>query len=140
LDERRPARAAADLTALPASGGSLGGVDAVSSAQLAVCERFGLAPNPPKDGSKLGVSRDLRQGWPLNGLRHVPEGTTSGWYLWVGEQLSEPADFFVPLHVDHLADWRPEVLPYLALPPGWRFLLAPRQEDVWFDSALLSAS
>ncbi len=27
----------------------------------------------------------------------------------------------------------PEVLPYLALPPGWRFLIADGYEDGWFD-------
>jgi hypothetical protein len=27
--------------------------------------------------------------------------------------------------------------PYLALPPGWRFLIAPDYEDVWFDESLL---
>ncbi|WP_438268855.1 immunity protein Imm33 domain-containing protein [Paraburkholderia youngii] len=26
---------------------------------------------------------------------------------------------------------------YLALPPGWRVLLAPDYEDVWFDGELL---
>jgi hypothetical protein len=26
---------------------------------------------------------------------------------------------------------------YLALPPGWRFLIATNHEDVWFDAALL---
>ena len=34
----------------------------------------------------------------------------------------------------------PEVLPYLALPPGWRFLLAPDYQDVWFDESLLDVS
>jgi hypothetical protein len=29
------------------------------------------------------------------------------------------------------------VFPYLALPPGWRFLLAPGYEDVWYDPTLL---
>jgi hypothetical protein len=87
------------------------------------------------------VSRDLRDGgWPLNGLRHAPEGDTNGWYLWVGEELGGTDDFFVPLHVEHLVDWRAEALPYLALPPGWRFLLAPNHEDVWFDQTLIGSS
>lgn len=42
----------------------------------------------------------------------------------------------VPLHVGHLAEWCPDALPYLALPPGWRFLIAPGYEDVWEDPAL----
>jgi hypothetical protein len=31
---------------------------------------------------------------------------------------------------------RPEVVPFLALPPGWRFLL-DENYDVWFDVTLL---
>jgi hypothetical protein len=52
--------------------------------------------------------------------------------------MSENADFFQPLHVCHLHEWCPSVLPYLALPPGWRFQIAPGHEDVWFDQELLS--
>ena len=44
--------------------------------------------------------------------------------------------FFVALHVGHLAEWCPRVVPYLALPPGYRVLLAPEYEDVWFDESL----
>jgi hypothetical protein len=29
------------------------------------------------------------------------------------------------------------VLPYLALPPGWRFFLATGVEDAWYDPKLL---
>lgn len=32
----------------------------------------------------------------------------------------------------------PEIKKYLGLPPGWRFLIAPGYEDIWFDEALLS--
>ena len=71
-------------------------------------------------------------------MRHEPEEGTTGWFIWAGEELSDDPDFFVPLHVEHLAEWSPDVLPYLALPPGWRFLLAPDYEDVWLDASLLS--
>ncbi|HYS71853.1 MAG TPA: hypothetical protein VEM95_05475 [Thermoplasmata archaeon] len=43
----------------------------------------------------------------------------------------------MPVHVEHLDDWRPEVLPFLGLPPGWRFLLAKDYADVWEDRSLL---
>ncbi len=65
------------------------------------------------------------------------EGDTCGWYLWAGEEFSWDADFFQPVHVEHLRLWRPEVSQYLALPPGWRFLIAPGYEDVWYDEGLL---
>lgn len=86
----------------------------------------------------MGVARNLRDyTWPINGLRHRPQGDSNGWYLWAGEHLSADPSFFVPLHVEHLEGWRAAVVPYLALPPGWRFLIAPGYEDVWEDRSLL---
>jgi len=74
--------------------------------------------------------------WPFNGLRHPPEFGTNGWYLWRGERLEQAENFFNPLHTEHLHEWCPAVERYLALPAGWRFLLAPGHEDVWYDDAL----
>lgn len=103
-----------------------------------VAARFGARSTPPLPGEKLGVSTNVRSStWPVNGLRHAAAGGTCGWYIWAGEELSDADDFFVPLHVEHVIDWRPEVIPYLDLPPGWRFLIAPGYEDVWFDEDLL---
>ena len=111
---------------------------AIEQAQRQVCDEHGLSFCPPAHDSKLGVSADFRAGrWPLNGLRHLPEGDTSGWYLWSGGELSQAADHFQPLHTRHLAERCPDVLRFLALPPGSRFLLAEDYEDVWFDESLL---
>lgn len=111
----------------------------LTPAQRAICAKYGARFSPIDPKLKVGVNVNLRTGLqPLNGLRHPQEGDTCGWYLWAGEELTEAPDFFVPLHAIHLADWCPLVLPYLALPPGWRFLIAEGHEDVWFDAALLS--
>ncbi|WP_198047404.1 hypothetical protein [Kutzneria sp. 744] len=102
-----------------------------------VCRRAGVLPSPVAPADKLGVSRQALSGeWPLNGVRLREDGTC-GWYVWSGRTLSHDPDFFVPLHVEHLVEARPEVAPYLGLPPGWRFLLAPDHEDVWFDGSVL---
>lgn len=106
--------------------------------QEVIAARFGVRPQPPLPGEKVGVSRSVRDGaWPLNGMRHSPAGDTCGWYIWAGEELSSAHDFFVPIHAEHLPEWCPAAVPYLALGPGWRFLLAPDYEDVWFDESLV---
>ena len=106
--------------------------------QQETCSRCGAEYEPSSPDLILGISRNFSSGiWPLNGLRHPQQGQTCGWYLWAGEQWSEEEDFFRPLHVQHLLDARPEVAKYLGLAPGWRFLLGPDYEDVWFDSKLL---
>jgi hypothetical protein len=106
--------------------------------QRIVCEKFGTDCIPPSPGVKLGIAANVRTGiQPLNGLRHPQTPETSGWYIWAGEELSQDSDFFSSLHVEHLAEWCPDVVKFLGLPPGWRFLKAGDHEDVWFDPDLL---
>lgn len=89
---------------------------------------------PVRDIDKVGVARNVRSGLqPLNGVRVQPADGASGWFIWAGGVMSEDPDLFEPLHASHLSEWCPEVLPYLELPPGWRFQVAPDHEDVWFD-------
>jgi hypothetical protein len=107
--------------------------------QLATCQRLGVEPVPAPPRLKFGVSANLSATdvWPINALRHKPEGQTSGWYIWRGGEIEHADDFFQPLHGAHLLTWCPAVIPYLQLPPGWRLQLAPGHEDTWEDVALL---
>ena len=106
----------------------------------AICADAGVAPWPVNPFEKVGIDTSALSGAiPLNGLRHQPASGTSGWFIWAGEELKQDEDFFVPMHIEHLATKCPAVLPYLGLPPGWRFLIAEDYEDIWFDEALLSA-
>jgi hypothetical protein len=108
--------------------------------QRLLCERVAADYIAVAGWQKLGVSRDVIQGgWPLNGLRVAPEEGTCGWYIWCGRAFSEDPDFFVPMHAHHLFQKRPEIIKYMGLPPGWRFLVAPGYEDVWPDSSLLAS-
>lgn len=113
----------------------------VNNEQKKLCSKYGLIPFPAPHHLKVGISLNTKNKsiFPVNGLRHPPEGDTTGWYIWTGEDFSEDPDFFVPLHVEHLLEWRPEILKYLALPPGYRFLLGEQKnEDIWFDHNLLN--
>jgi hypothetical protein len=107
--------------------------------QKSVCRRSGASFLQSDEFLKLGISRDFDpRHFPINGLRHPPEGDTVGWYIWSGENFSEDPGFFVPWHVKHLYDRYPDIAEYLGLAPGWRFLIAPGYEDVWFDESLLN--
>ena len=110
----------------------------IVKSQKDLCQKYQADCDSPASGLKLGISDDFFSGkMPLNGLRHPAAGDTCGWYLWAGEEFSEAADYFQPLHVSHLVERNSEVVRYLGLPAGWRFLLAGDQEDVWFDPRLL---
>jgi hypothetical protein len=103
-----------------------------------VCDRYRVTSVPAPGHLKVGVARNVRTGLqPINGLRHPPEGDTTGWYIWAGGEPSTDPDFFEPLHVEHLGEWCDPVLPFLQLPPGYRFQIAPGHEDVWADRTLL---
>lgn len=107
--------------------------------QMSVCARHGAPWVPAPSDLKVGIARNVRSGLkPLNGMRHLPAGDTTGWYIWSGEELSSDPDFFVPLHVDHLSSWCPDALKFLGLPPGWRFLTDGAYVDVWEDPSLLN--
>ena len=111
---------------------------AVENMQGETCQKFGAEYYPSPNFLKVGIALNVRDGiWPINGLRHLPTGDTTGWYIWAGEELSESSDFFKPLHVEHLDEWYPQVKKYLGLAPGWRFLITGDYEDVWFDENLL---
>ena len=106
--------------------------------QREVCKRFGATWFSSPARMKVGVAENVSTRLlPLNGLRHRPEGDTTGWYIWAGEELSSDPAFFKPLHTEHLKEWCPLVLKYLGLPPGWRFLVTETYEDVWYDPAIL---
>jgi hypothetical protein len=111
----------------------------IEIAQRGLCAKYGTTWCAAPGDMKVGVALNINSSTiPVNGLRHPSTRDSTGWYLWAGEgdPLSDPG-FFVPLHVEHLAEWRPEVLKFLGLPPGWRFLTDGSHEDVWEDSSLL---
>ena len=111
----------------------------ITSQRLAVCpfssSTFQVPPVPASVFSRHFRRRHLHYR-PLVGCSVYR--LTCGWYLWADEEMSEDDDFFKPMHVYHLIERCPNVVKYLALPPGWRFLLAGDHEDVWFDAKLLA--
>ncbi len=106
--------------------------------QKEICSKYDALPYPSHGEEKLGIAIETIGKLPINGLRHKPENGTCGWYIWCGEKMSQDADFFKPLHVDHIEEYLPEVEQYLALPPGFRFLISDEHEDVWHDQELIS--
>lgn len=107
--------------------------------QKAKCQTMGSELCPIELDEKIGISLNVKDGiLPINGLRHLLEAGTTGWCIWAGEEMGTIDDFFLPLHVKHLDVWNLEILKFLDLPPGWRFLKAGDYEDVWLDGSLLT--
>jgi len=97
--------------------------DLISDEQASVCAAHGAESTACDLNMKVGIALATLGDLPLNALRHRPENGTTGWYIWGGE-LSQAPDFFLPMHAAHLAEYVPQLVPYLALAPGWRVLIA----------------
>lgn len=112
----------------------------IIKAQRKLCREYNLSFVECIPALKLGVNDSIKSGvWPIHGLRHPTTNTTNGWYLWAGGEIDQADDdFFQPIHAEHLSEWAPFILPYLGLPPGYRFLLGEKNYvDIWFDEHLL---
>jgi hypothetical protein len=105
--------------------------------QKRLCEKIDADWQPINPELKIGISTSLSTE-PIHGLRHNPEEGTSGWFIWSGE-YSDDKDFFQPIHASHLLELRPEIIKYLGLPPGYRFLVDNKgYEDIWIDLNLIN--
>lgn len=105
--------------------------------QREICDKVNSDWRPINPKHKIGISDNL-DGEPVHGLRHPPDKGTTGWYIWTGE-YSPAADFFKPIHAGHLLQRRPDLIKYLGLQPGYRFLIDNKgYEDIWEDKQLLT--
>lgn len=103
--------------------------------QREICTTHNSTWKPINKKLNVGVSSNLDKD-PINGLRHPNEKGTTGWFIWTCE-YSEADDFFQPICAEHLLQKRPDIIKYLGLDIGFRFL-ADRNgyEDIWFDEKL----
>ena len=100
--------------------------------QKKICEKYNSLWKPINKKFKIGISDNWNEN-PINGLRHSQQEGTTGWFIWSGE-YSENDDFFKPISAEHLLQIRPEIIKYLGLEIGFRFLVDNKgYEDVWKD-------
>lgn len=118
----------------------------IAPSQAEVCARYGVRPERPSPSSLVRclVGRTVAEGvWPLYGARWppTPQRWDCGWAIWATHADMDEAleaDGFdavaiTDLEVRSQTAWR-----YLALPPGWAFVLDREGvEDVYQDPELL---
>jgi hypothetical protein len=103
--------------------------------QKEICATHNSQWKPINKKLRVGVSANLDKD-PINGLRHPSEERTTGWFIWTGD-YSEADDFFKPMCAEHLLQIRPDIIKYLGLEIGFRFLADKNSyEDVWYDEKL----
>ena len=103
--------------------------------QKETCKKHGSEYIPVSLHLFIAASDNLESD-AINGLRHPSHGSMDGWYIWGGE-WSNNDDFFRPICAEHLIKLRPEIIKYLGLSVGYRFLADKKgYEDVWFDEKI----
>ena len=104
----------------------------ISEAQQRICDKFRLPAQASEPMVALAIG-SLDQS-PIYGTRiELPENGTISWFIHCGEH-DDALDFYQPLHAAHLHEMLPQVLDYLALPSGARFILDREgYEDVWVE-------
>lgn len=90
---------------------------------------------PPADALGL-VSPGVREGEPFEMLRHPALENASGWWF-LDHRYDGDTSKAEGHHLAHIAQWRPEILPYLALPPGSVVRVGHEGDVVSFDDSLL---
>jgi hypothetical protein len=108
--------------------------------QKKVCDKIAVNPVFADKEMIVGIADNVStSAQPINGLRHPAAEGTSGWFIWASENYSNDSGFFKPHCLKHLQELRPDIIKFLALPPGYRFLIDNQgYEDVWYDEGLLS--
>lgn len=106
--------------------------------QKAICNKLAVDFVHANPELRIGIADNINTDkLPLHGLRHPQDNGTTGWFIWAGD-YSESEDFFKPHCVKHLDQIKPQIIKYLGLPPGHRFLCDNKgYEDIWFDQNLL---
>ena len=89
--------------------------------QRRVCRAYGVEYVPPAPRSKVGIALQTLDRRPIHSVRLPPTETTCGWYIFAGDEWSDDPDFYKPLCVEHMPEYCKFALPFLGLPPGWRF-------------------
>ena len=105
---------------------------AINDKQQQICARHGLSVQAPE--AMVAVATGSLDQSPIYGTRiDLPENGTISWFIHCGEH-SDAADFYQPLHTAHLQELLPQVLDYLALPSGAKFIIdRDGYEDVWME-------
>ncbi|QVM91933.1 hypothetical protein JYG34_02540 [Pseudomonas entomophila] len=103
-----------------------------SREQAEVCKRYEVSPKAPED--RVAIALDRLKESPIYGVRiECPEGGRVSWFFYCGE-YSEEDDFYQVIHTRHLHEELPEVVNYLYLPEGSKFIIDREgYEDVWFE-------
>jgi hypothetical protein len=89
--------------------------------QSEICSQCELIPLFPNFNQQIVISKGVYEGKEIEGIRYDSPEHMSGWWL-ITDDYDDNIESLMTVHYYHVAFKRPDILKYLALPFGYRFL------------------
>ncbi|MGE4512826.1 MAG: hypothetical protein AB7E26_03280 [Chryseobacterium sp.] len=90
--------------------------------QSEICFQYELIPLFPNFNQQVVISRGVYEGKDIEGIRHDSPEHMTGWWL-ITDDYDDNIESLKTVHYYHVAFARPDILKYLAIPFGYRFLM-----------------
>lgn len=90
--------------------------------QSEICRQQNLLPLFPNFNQSVVISSGVYEGKDIEGIRYDSPQKESGWYL-ITDDYNDDIKTLKVVHFYHVVFARPDILKYLALPFGYRFLM-----------------
>ncbi|TZG00040.1 hypothetical protein FW781_08980 (plasmid) [Chryseobacterium panacisoli] len=100
--------------------------------QSETCWQQNLIPLFPNFNQSVVISDGVYEGKDIEGIRYDSPQDESGWYL-LTDDYNDDIKSLKMVHFYHVAFARPDILKYLAIPFGYRFLMEEGKIEIRQD-------
>lgn len=90
--------------------------------QSEICFQHELIPLFPNFNQQVVISKGVYEGKDIEGIRYDSPEHMTGWWL-ITDDYDDNIESLKTVHYYHVAFTRPDILKYLAIPFGYRFLM-----------------
>jgi len=90
--------------------------------QSEICSHYKLPAQFPNFSQMIVISKGVYEGKDIEGIRYESPEHMSGWWL-ITDDYDNNIESLITVHYHHVIFQRPDILKYLALPFGYRFLM-----------------
>ncbi|WNI38410.1 hypothetical protein [Chryseobacterium sp. SG20098] len=100
--------------------------------QSEMCLQYDLIPLFPNFNQSVVISGGVYEGKDIEGIRYDSSQDESGWYL-ITDDYNDDIKSLKMVHFYHVAFARPDILQYLAIPFGYRFIMKNGNVEICRD-------
>ncbi|RKT01033.1 immunity protein Imm33 domain-containing protein [Chryseobacterium defluvii] len=102
----------------------------ITRSQSELCSHYGLPAQFPNFNQMIVISDGVYEGKDIEGIRYESPEHMSGWWL-ITDDYDNNIESLKTVHFHHVVFTRPDILKYLSLPFGYRFLMQNGNVEVY---------